>query len=210
MARRNCALVPVAIFFGKLAVLFSFIAYAKRIKAKDVSANLHEGFCVYLRSPSAVFSVFGAIFLLTAQIIISVAANCFCCCGVRCRCTKTSFILFVLSWVTTFLAFLAFVTTSILNSSYYLSLLSRRIKPDGVAGLKLVRHCYIPQGKIFLYPALWCIITLTLSLRSYAISASTSEAQHRNVHLQGTAGYDVGVAMGQPHMSHMQLSKDQC
>ncbi|CAO2838607.1 unnamed protein product [Amaranthus hypochondriacus] len=211
MAGRNGAFVPVvAILFGALAVLFSFIAYAKRIKAEDVSANVDDGSCVYRRSPASVLSVFAAIFLLTAQIIISVAANCFCCCGVRCvsRCTTiTSLILFVLSWVTFFLAFLGFVATAILNSSNYLSSKHSTTNNDG---LELVQNCYIGKGTFFLSAAIWCIITLILSLSSYAISACTSEAQHRNVHLQGTAGYDVGVAMGQPHMSHMQMSKDQC
>ncbi|XP_057526184.1 uncharacterized protein LOC130805428 [Amaranthus tricolor] len=167
---------------------------------EDVSWNVDDGSCVYPRSPASVLCVFAAIFLFTAQIIISVGANCFCCCGVRCvsRCTTiASLILFVLSWVSFFKAFVQFIGTAILNNSNYLS-------------RKHSTTCYVETRRLIFRAAIWCIITLILSLSSYAFYACTSEAQHRNVNLQGTAGSDVGVAMGQPHMRHMQMSKDQC
>lgn len=99
--------------------------------------------------------------------------------------------------VSFFKAFVQFIGTAILNNSNYLS-------------RKHSTTCYVEKRRFFFAAAIWCIITLILSLSSYAFYACTSEAQHRNVNLQRTADSDVGVAMGQPHMRHMQMSKDQC
>ncbi|KNA13480.1 hypothetical protein SOVF_116610 [Spinacia oleracea] len=89
----------IALLFGALAMAFSLIAYAKRIKAKDVTKPY--GLCVYPSSPSPGLGIVAALFLLVEQIVISAATFCFCCCGQRCtaRCTTIIALLFFIgSW----------------------------------------------------------------------------------------------------------------
>ena len=104
-----------------------------------------------------------------------------------------------------FFSIIELLAAAILNNSNYLS-----SKHSTIINNELIQNCYVETRRFTFAAAIWCIITLILSLSSYAFYACTSEAQHRNVNLQGTAGSDVGVAMGQPHMSHTQMSKDQC
>ncbi|XP_010671897.3 uncharacterized protein LOC104888572 [Beta vulgaris subsp. vulgaris] len=154
--------------------------------------------CVYPSSPSCALGIIAAIFLLAEQIVITVATNCYCCCGVRCslRCTAiTSLVLFVSSWSTFVIAFMGLIYTAILNNTDYLT----KAYPGNNG-----KVCNVGNAALFLGTACWCVISTGLGLISYAfwvcgIGGSNNDSNEVN--------QEQGVSMGEPHMPP---AKEQC
>ncbi|KMT15989.1 hypothetical protein BVRB_3g051720 [Beta vulgaris subsp. vulgaris] len=199
MAQRKGVLMPIiALVLGVIAVALSFLAYSQRIKAEDVGSK-KNGVCVYPSSRAYALGMVAAMFLLGEQIIISVATNCFCCCGPRfpSTCTAiTSIILFVCSWITFVIAYIGLIYTAMHNKSSYLAKAY-----SGNNG----NFCKLEKDNLFLGAAIWCIITIILGLISYAFWMCG--ASNKNNNYQSRYGNsEQGIAMGQPHT---QLAKEQ-
>ncbi|XP_021763834.1 uncharacterized protein LOC110728504 [Chenopodium quinoa] len=199
MAQRFRVLVPIFAFvLGILAVVFSFLAYAKRIKAEEVGPKVN-GACVYPHTGACALGITAAALLLAEQTLISAAFNCFCCCGVRISSTCsaiTSIILFVISWITFVIAFMGLLYTAIHNNISYLA----KIQSEDNNHI-----CKVGKEDVFLGATIWCIITIVLGLISYAFWAYGA-ANNTNNNYASSSNYKQGVAMGRPHT---QLSKEQ-
>ncbi|XP_021760695.1 uncharacterized protein LOC110725538 [Chenopodium quinoa] len=172
MIRRNVVLLPMAVLLlGVFAVTFSFIAYATRIKDKDVTKS--KGVCRYPSSPADALGIIAALFILAQQIVLRLAIKCFCCCGQRFskRCSYiTSLFFYICSWLTFVIAFVGLIYTAMLNNSHYLAKTYPGINGD---------DCNVGNEKYYIGDALWCIISTVLGLTSYAFwvkgTAKTSD-----------------------------------
>lgn len=191
MARHNFLVPFIALLLGALAMTFSLIAFAKRIKAKDVTKK--DSLCVYPSSPSSALGIVAALFILAEQIVISAATYCFCCCGLRCsaRCTVISSLLFFIgSWFTFLVTFIGLIYTAILDNTSFLAKTYTRGNSDS---------CGVGNENLFLGAAYWCIISTVVGLVSYAFWACGAAKTNNNN--QGRAfDHEHGVAMGEPQM----------
>lgn len=205
MARRFGYLVPITAFIlGALAIAFSFVAYAKRIKAVDVTSI--NGVCLYPSSIACALGIIAALVLLIEQITLSVGMRCFCCCGVRwsSKCAAiVAIIIFIFSWFAFVIAFIGLIYTAILNNHKFL--VKHHSDNNDNGGV-----CFIGKENLFLGTAFWCIISTVSGLISYVFWVCAADNRN-NVNLQAGYGNSAnsgqGVAMGQPHT---QLSKEQC
>lgn len=191
MAQRNAGVVSAAaVVLGTIAVALNFVAYAKRIKAEDVSRS-SDGICKYPSSPASGVGIVAALMLVAEQIVISVGTGCLCCgpsrsCPSTCA-PITALVFFVLSWLTFVIAFIGLIVSAIVNNNSFLA--------NAFPGSNNGEKCYNihKDSRLFLGAAIWCIISIVLGLLSYFILRASTNRSNQN----GNLAYEQGFAMGQ-------------
>ncbi|KAL9225083.1 hypothetical protein vseg_001048 [Gypsophila vaccaria] len=165
MARGKAVAVPVmALLFGLAAAGLSWLAYAKRIKAEDISID-GQGVCSYPSSAAFAVGIVAALFILLQQILISVGTACFCCgrnkfpCNI---CGIIAFILFFLSWASFVITFVGLIYTAVINDRSYLR------KQNNISIGHKKEDCLMGKETLFLGAAVWCVFTVIFSLATYA------------------------------------------
>ncbi|XP_021763829.1 uncharacterized protein LOC110728497 [Chenopodium quinoa] len=192
--------VPLkALLHGILAIVFSFMAYTKRVKSYEVSS--FNGYCAYPSSSAWYYGILAALTLLFGQLTITYGIRCFCCRrrGVhfnRKFVAILAMIFFILSWCAFVISFIGLIYTAVVNSHKFL--VKHHSQNNG-------GNCFIGLENLFLGAAIWCIITTVLGLITYAFWACSIHNKNTNCE-QANYGQS-GVAMGQ---IHTQLPKEQC
>lgn len=186
-----------AAVLGTLAVAFSFIAYATRIKAEDVNIS-SDGYCIYPSSRAFGLGIVAALFLLIEQTVISAGTGCFCCAGSRCPSTCggiTAVIFFVISWLTFVIAFLGLISGALINSGSFLAT-AYPGNNKGNEGIVCYNINQDSNSSLFLGAAFWSILSIVLGLISY-ITFKLSRGNSNNQTGVNFAN-EQGIAMGQP------------
>lgn len=168
-----CAVVGI---LGLSSVILGFVAEATKIKMSQVMFN---GFnCVRPHSPATALGLVAVLAIILAQIIISVATGCICCCCKRGSHPNRSNwikaqICFVFSWITVVIAALVLLLASSYNS--YNSTV----------------RCYVTKPGVFAAGAILCLASVVLGLASYILSLQ----KNSNNLFQGD------IAMAQPQFA---------
>ncbi|KAK7818802.1 protein VASCULATURE COMPLEXITY AND CONNECTIVITY [Quercus suber] len=168
-----CAVVGV---LGFSSVILGFVAEATKIKLSQVT---FDGFnCVRPQSPATALGLVAVLAIILAQIIISVATGCICCCCKRGSHPNSSNwikaqICFVFSWITVVIAAIVLL----LASSYNV--------------YNSTAQCYVTKPGVFAAGAILCLASVVLGLASYILSLQ----KNSNNLFQG------GIAMAQPQFA---------
>lgn len=168
-----CAVVGV---LGFSSVILGFVAEATKIKLSQVT---FDGFnCVRPQSPATALGLVAVLAIILAQIIISVATGCICCCCKRGSHPNSSNwikaqICFVFSWITVVIAAIVLL----LASSYNI--------------YNSTVRCYVTKPGVFAAGAILCLASVVLGLASYILSLQ----KNSNNLFQG------GIAMAQPQFA---------
>ncbi|KAA8533492.1 hypothetical protein F0562_031074 [Nyssa sinensis] len=185
MERKVIVVCTVVGFLGLLAAALGFAAEATRIKGSQVHFTA-PSVCEYPRSPALALGLTAAVTLMIAQFIINVASGCICCRRGHPHQSNSNWTLalvcFVISWLTSVIAFLLLLTGAILNDQHgeeYGNYYCYVLKPGVFAGAAVLSLASIIFGVIYYF-------TLT-------------SAKNKNDPLGGPAGPNQsGIAMAQP------------
>nr|XP_023901606.1 uncharacterized protein LOC112013444 [Quercus suber]POF20465.1 hypothetical protein CFP56_63883 [Quercus suber] len=176
MERRVVVICAVVGILGLSSVILGFVAEATKIKMSQVTFN---GFnCVRPQSPATALGLVAVLAIILAQIIISVATGCICCCCKRGSHPNRSNwikaqICFVFSWITVVIAAVVLLLASSYNS--YNSTV----------------RCYVTKPGVFAAGAILCLASVVLGLASYILSLQ----KNSNNLFQGD------IAMAQPQFA---------
>ncbi|KAK6936572.1 DESIGUAL/Modifying wall lignin-1/2 [Dillenia turbinata] len=175
-----CGLVG---FLGFLTAVLAFIAEGTQFKSSQV-VYVSETECIFpsSESPASTLGLAAALTLLLAQIIVSVAARCFCCYRGPYPSNSTwilALISFIVSWVAFAIAFLILLTAAALNTrtdTYY--------------------YCHAVRAGVFSVAGVLSIVTVALGIFYYlAPSPRKNESSSWANPAIPTQG---GIAMAQP------------
>ncbi|XP_010420426.1 PREDICTED: uncharacterized protein LOC104706007 [Camelina sativa] len=190
MERRKVVMCCVLSLLGLLSAVTAFAAEATRIKRSQVKVTTETNSikkCSYPRSPAYDLGFTSALFLMMAQIIVSVSSSCFCCRkGPSPSRSKwiISLICFVVSWFTFVIAFLVLLTGAALNDEHI----------EESTDIVSPYFCYIVKPGVFSTGAVLSLVTITLGIVYYLCLGSSKQ----NVAATMTpANQGAGIAMGQ-------------
>ncbi|KAM3682825.1 hypothetical protein ACB098_12G100700 [Castanea mollissima] len=185
-----CAVIGV---LGLSSVIMGFVAERTRIKDSQV---MFDGFsCVRPHSPATALGLVALLAIILAQIIVSVATGCICCCCKRgshpnsCNWIIAQ-VCFVFSWITVVIA----AVMLLLASSSYTSYKST------------VQYCYVMIPGVFAAGAILCLASVVLGLASYILSLQKNSnnlfqgdiAMAQPQFAGGTSIYQGATPIGQP------------
>ncbi|KAM3682826.1 hypothetical protein ACJW30_12G100400 [Castanea mollissima] len=192
MERRVVVICAVIGVFGLSSVILGFVAEATRIKVSQV---MFDGFnCVRPHSPATALGLVALLAIILAQIIISVATGCICCCCKRGSHPNSSNwikaqVCFVFSWITVVIAAAVLLLASAYNS-YNNSTV----------------RCYVTKPGVFAAGAILCLASVVLGLASYILSLQKNSnnlfqgdiAMAQPQFTGGTSIYQEATPIGQP------------
>ncbi|CAK9172485.1 unnamed protein product [Ilex paraguariensis] len=189
MERKEVVVCAVAGFLGLLSAALGFAAEDKRIKGSQVQFSSRSD-CVYPRSPALALGLTADVALMIAQIIINVAAGCFCCKrGPHQSNSKWTLALvcFVVSWFTFVIAFLLLLTGAALNDQH------------GEENMYFGNYyCYVVKPGVFAGAAVLSLASVVLGILYYLTLTS---AKNVNDPCSGLAVPNPSsIAMGQPQL----------
>ncbi|KAL4595845.1 hypothetical protein ACB092_12G121300 [Castanea dentata] len=176
MERRVVVICAVVGILGLLSVILGFVAEATKIKISQVTSI---GFsCVRPHSPATALGIVALLAIILAQIIISVATGCICCCCKSGSHPNSSNwikaqLCFVFSWITVVIAAVVLLLASSYNS----------YNSNG--------RCYVTKPGVFAGGAILCLVSVILGLASYILSLQ----KNSNNRFQGD------IAMAQPQFA---------
>ncbi|RWR87268.1 hypothetical protein CKAN_01620500 [Cinnamomum micranthum f. kanehirae] len=183
MMEKNVVLVCLAVgFLGVLAAALGFAAEATRIKVSEVQLATADT-CSYPKSPALALGLTSGLALLTAQIIINVAAGCICCKNdphPSASKWTIALICFVISWVTFIIAFLLLLTGAALND--------QRGKGQTYFG----DYCFVVKAGVFAGGAVLSLASVSLGITYYVALSFTKSTDPWGLH------NNQGIALGQP------------
>ncbi|KAL9279745.1 hypothetical protein AtNW77_Chr5g0101241 [Arabidopsis thaliana] len=142
--------------------------------------------CTYPRSPAFNLGFTSALFLMMAQIIVSVSSGCFCCRKGPAPSRSNwiiSLICFVVSWFTFVIAFLVLLSGAALNDEH--------TEESMNAG---TYFCYIVKPGVFSTGAVLSLVTIALGIVYYLCLTSNKQI------VAATTTQGTGIAMGQPQI----------
>jgi len=184
-----CAVVGV---LGLSSVILGFVAEATKIKMSQVMFNGSN--CVRPQSPATALGLVALLAIILAQIIISVATGCICCCCKRGSHPNSSNwikaqICFVISWITVVIAAIVLSLASSYNSYNYSTV-----------------QCYVTKPGVFAAGAILCLASVVLGLASYILSLQKNNnnlfqgdiAMAQPQFAGGTGTYQGAIPIGQP------------
>ncbi|XP_075647460.1 protein DESIGUAL 2-like [Castanea sativa] len=191
MERRVVVICAVIGVLGLSSVILGFVAEATRIKVSQV---MFDGFnCVRPHSPATALGLVALLAIILAQIIISVATGCICCCCKRGSHPNSSNwikaqVCFVFSWITVVIAAAVLLLASAYNS--YNSTV----------------RCYVTKPGVFAAGAILCLASVVLGLASYILSLQKNSnnlfqgdiAMAQPQFTGGTSIYQEATPIGQP------------
>ncbi|KAM3730627.1 hypothetical protein ACB098_12G101000 [Castanea mollissima] len=192
MERRVVVICAVIGVFGLSSVILGFVAEATRIKVSQV---MFDGFnCVRPHSPATALGLVALLAIILAQIIVSVATGCICCCCKRGSHPNSSNwikaqVCFVFSWITVVIAAAVLLLASAYNS-YNNSTV----------------RCYVTKPGVFAAGAILCLASVVLGLASYILSLQKNSnnlfqgdiAMAQPQFTGGTSIYQEATPIGQP------------
>lgn len=180
---RRVLVVCIAVgFLGILAAALGFSAEANRIKGSEVQFTA-PGICTYPRSPALGLGLAASVVLMIAQMIITVAAGCFCCKRNQHHSSSNwtvALVSFVFSWFAFVIGFLLFLTGAALNDQH------------GEESMYFGSYCYVVKPGVFAGGALASLTSVTLGILYYLTLSSAKK--------QSVATPNQGIAMGQPQI----------
>ncbi|KAF3948801.1 hypothetical protein CMV_025246 [Castanea mollissima] len=161
----------------------------------QVSQVMFDGFnCVRPHSPATALGLVALLAIILAQIIISVATGCICCCCKRGSHPNSSNwikaqVCFVFSWITVVIAAAVLLLASAYNS-YNNSTV----------------RCYVTKPGVFAAGAILCLASVVLGLASYILSLQKNSnnlfqgdiAMAQPQFTGGTSIYQEATPIGQP------------
>ncbi|KAM4069575.1 hypothetical protein ACB094_12G099800 [Castanea mollissima] len=192
MERRVVVICAVIGVLGLSSVILGFVAEATRIKVSQV---MFDGFnCVRPHSPATALGLVALLAIILAQIIVSVATGCICCCCKRGSHPNSSNwikaqVCFVFSWITVVIAAAVLLLASAYNS-YNNSTV----------------RCYVTKPGVFAAGAILCLASVVLGLASYILSLQKNSnnlfqgdiAMAQPQFTGGTSIYQEATPIGQP------------
>ncbi|KAF8097890.1 hypothetical protein N665_0279s0020 [Sinapis alba] len=191
MEKRKVVMCSVLSLLGFLSALTAFAAEATKIKKSQVNVTISDSLtrCSYHRSPAYTLGFASAVFLMMAQIIMSVGSGCLCC---RKGPTPSrskwifSLICFIVSWFTFIIAFLVLLSGAALNDEH--------AEETTYAS---TYFCYIVSTGVFSTGSVLSLVTIALGIVYYLCLNSSNQnvGETRTVANQGG-----GIAMGQPQV----------
>ncbi|CAH2072544.1 unnamed protein product [Thlaspi arvense] len=192
MEKRKVVMCGVLSLLGLLSAVTAFAAEATKIKRSQVKVTTTSDpltRCSYPRSPALDLGFTSAIFLMMAQIIVSVGSGCLCCRKGPAP-SRSNWIIaltcFVVSWFTFVIAFLLLLTGAALNDEH--------TEESMYAGYY---SCYIVKPGVFSTGSLLSLLTVALGIVYYLCLTSSKQ----NVaDTATTANRGGGIAMGQPQI----------
>nr|VDD19580.1 unnamed protein product [Brassica oleracea] len=189
MEKRKVVMCGVLSLLGLLSALTAFAAEATKKSQAKVTTSDSLTRCSYHRSPAYNLGFASAVFLMMAQIIVSVGSGCFCCRkGPAPSRSKwiISLICFIVSWFTFVLAFLVLLYGAALNDEHA----EEATFPDA-------RFCYTVGTGVFSTGSVLSVVTIALGIVYYLGLNSSNQ----NVGVTRTvANQGGGIAMGQPQI----------
>ncbi|XP_075650794.1 protein VASCULATURE COMPLEXITY AND CONNECTIVITY-like [Castanea sativa] len=186
-----CAVIGV---LGLSSVIMGFVAERTRIKVSQVT---FDGFnCVRPHSPATALGLVALPAIILAQIIVSVATGCICCCKRGSHPNSCNWIIaqvcFVFSWITVVIAAVVLLLASSYNSS------TSNYDSNG--------RCYVTKPGVFAGGAILCLVSVVLGLASYILSLQKNSnnrfqgdmAMAQPQFAGGTSIYQGATPIGQP------------
>ncbi|CAN8256030.1 unnamed protein product [Cochlearia groenlandica] len=196
MERRKVVMCVLLCILGLLSALTAFVAEATKIKRSQIKYTTTDSIkrCSYNRSPAFNLGFTSAVFLMMAQIIVSVATGCICCRKGPSP-SRSNYVIalicFVVSWFTYVIAFLLLLAGAVLNDE--------RDEESTYAGNYF---CYIVKPGVFSTSGVLSIVTVALGVVYYLCLTSSKDgvASTAATTTRGNQGGGGGIAMGQPQI----------
>ncbi|VVB14887.1 unnamed protein product [Arabis nemorensis] len=191
MERRKVVMCCVLSVLGLLSAATAFAAEATKVKRSQVKFTTSDSLkqCSYSRSPAFDLGFTSALFLMMAQIIVSVASGCLCC-RKGPPPSRSNWIIavicFVVSWFTFVIAFLVLLTGAALNDEH-----SEQTMYAGNY------FCYVVKPGVFSIGSVLSLVTIALGIVYYLCLTSS---KHNVAATTTTAANQGGIAMGQPQI----------
>nr|POF20466.1 hypothetical protein CFP56_63883 [Quercus suber] len=191
MERRVVVICAVVGILGLSSVILGFVAEATKIKMSQVTFN---GFnCVRPQSPATALGLVAVLAIILAQIIISVATGCICCCCKRGSHPNRS------NWIKAQICFV-FSCFKELFENYHQH--AKELITVVIAAVVLLLassynsynstvRCYVTKPGVFAAGAILCLASVVLGLASYILSLQ----KNSNNLFQGD------IAMAQPQFA---------
>ncbi|KAK6926137.1 DESIGUAL/Modifying wall lignin-1/2 [Dillenia turbinata] len=186
MDRSDKILCGVVGFLGFLTAVLAFIAEGTKVKQSQVKYE-SDTTCIFPTSdsPASTLGLIAALTLLLAQIIVSVAARCFCCYRGPYPSNSSwtlALISFIVSWVTFAIAILILLTASALNAQ------------NGEESTETnYYYCHVVRPGVFSGAGILSIVTVALGIFYYLVpSPRKNEWANPAIPTQGD------IAMAQP------------
>ncbi|EOA21543.1 hypothetical protein CARUB_v10001950mg [Capsella rubella] len=192
MERRKVVMCGVLSLLGLLSAVTAFAAEITRIKRSQVKVTIGTDSlkkCTYPRSPAFDLGFTSALFLLMAQIIVSVSSGCFCCRKGPAPSRShwiIALICFVVSWFTFVIAFLVLLSGAALNDEH---------TEESVEGS--LYFCYIAKPGVFSIGAILSLVTISLGIVYYLCLSSSKQDVTTTM---TPVNQGAGIAMGQPQI----------
>ncbi|CAH8320147.1 unnamed protein product [Eruca vesicaria subsp. sativa] len=191
MEKRKVVMCGVLSLLGLLSAITAFAAEATKIKKSQVNITTSDSLttCSYHRSPAYSLGFASAVFLMIAQIIVSIGSGCFCCRKGPAPSRSNwiiSLICFIVSWFTFVIAFLVLLSGAVLNDEH-----------AEEATYTDTYFCYIVSTGVFSTGSVLSLVTVALGIVYYLCLNSSNQnvGDTRTVANQGG-----GIAMGQPQI----------
>ncbi|XP_030933270.1 protein MODIFYING WALL LIGNIN-1-like [Quercus lobata] len=191
MERRVVVICAIVGVLGLSSVILGFVAEATKIKSSQVMFNGSD--CVRPHSPATALGLVAVLAIILAQIIVSVATGCICCCCKRGSHPNSSNwikaqVCFVFSWITVVIAAIVLL----LASSYNI--------------YNSTVRCYVIKPGVFAAGAILCLASVVLGLASYILSLQKNSNNHFQGDIAmappqfagGTSIYQGAAPIGQP------------
>ncbi|ESQ41704.1 hypothetical protein EUTSA_v10014664mg [Eutrema salsugineum] len=191
MEKRKVVMCGVLSLLALLSAITAFSAEATKIKKSQVKVTKLGSLtrCSYPRSPAYDLGFTSAIFLMMAQIIVSVGSGCFCCRKGPAP-SRSHWIIaltcFVVSWFTFVVAFLVLLTAAALNDEH--------TEETMYAGNYF---CYIVKPGVFSTASVLSLFTIALGIVYYLCLTSSKQNVADTTTVANQGG---GIAMGQPQI----------
>ncbi|KAF3335915.1 hypothetical protein FCM35_KLT20422 [Carex littledalei] len=178
-------------FLGLLSVILGFTAEVTKINATDV--YIGDFYCYYPSSPAFGTAITAMLFLVLAQILVTVFGGfCGCCkkdptAPVVYGTKRTLTLVFVIiSWITFAISVILFILGAGRNGT-----------GNQTTSLD---NCYVVKPGIFAGAAICALFTMTFSITSYILLNPSIDAASKPTGVQ----YANGIAMGSPQFPHTQ------
>ncbi|KAG2239308.1 hypothetical protein Bca4012_024053 [Brassica carinata] len=191
METSKVVMCVVVSLLGLISALTGFAAESNKIEEYEVNVTTSGSLtrCSYPRSMAYTLGLNSAVFLVLAQIVVSVGSGCFCCRkGPSPSRSKwiISLTCFIVSWFTFAIALLLLLSGAVLNGERT----EDSASPD-------IYFCYIVRTGVFSTASVLSIVTIALGIVYYLCLNSSNQnvGDTRTVANQGG-----GIAMGQPQI----------
>ncbi|KAL1195443.1 Protein DESIGUAL 2 [Cardamine amara subsp. amara] len=191
MERRKVVMCVLLSILGLLSAVTAFAAEATRVKRSQVKFVVSDSTrqCFYSRSPAYNLGFASALFLMMAQIIVSVASGCLCCRKGPAPSRSNwiiALICFIVSWFTFVTAFLLLLTGAALNAEHT----EETVNAD-------TYFCIIVKPGVFSTGAVLSLVTITLGI-VYYLCLNSNKPNVATTTMAANQGS--GIAMGQPQI----------